>query len=54
MLIDQGGKVTEKFHVEGIPRTFLFDRNGKLIAVAIDQHTREQFLRMLAKTNLSQ
>jgi peroxiredoxin len=52
VLIDQGRKVFEQFHVEGIPRTFVFDRNGKLIAVAIDQTTGKQFLRMLSKTDL--
>jgi peroxiredoxin len=52
VLIDPGRKVFEQFHVEGIPRTFVFDRNGKLTAVAIDQHTGKQFLGMLSKTDL--
>jgi thiol-disulfide isomerase/thioredoxin len=52
ILIDQGGKVFEQFHIQGIPRTFVFDRDGKLIAVAIDQRTGRQFLTMLAKTDL--
>jgi thiol-disulfide isomerase/thioredoxin len=52
ILIDQDGKVVKQFHIDGIPRTFVFDRHGKLIGVAIDQHTRKQFLRMLSKTDL--
>jgi len=52
ILIDQGGKVFEQFHIQGIPRTFLFDRDGKLLAEAIDQRTQRQFLVMLSKTDL--
>jgi thiol-disulfide isomerase/thioredoxin len=52
ILIDQGGKVFQQFHIQGIPRTFLFDRDGKLIAEAIDQRTQRQFLMMLSKTDL--
>ena len=52
ILIDQGGKVFDQFHIQGIPRTFLFDRDGKLIAEAIDQRTARQFLLMLSKTDL--
>jgi len=52
ILIDQGGKVDQEFHIEGIPRTFLFDRDGKLIAEAEDQRTWRQFLLMLSKTDL--
>jgi len=35
-----------------VPRTFLFDRDGKLLAAAIDQQTRKQFLTMLTKIDL--
>lgn len=52
LLIDQGGKVSQQFHIEGIPRTFVFDRDGKLIAEAMDQRTWRQFLVMLTKTDL--
>jgi hypothetical protein len=40
------------FHITGIPRTYLFDRDGKLIAEAIDQRSQRQFLMMLSKTDL--
>jgi peroxiredoxin len=52
ILIDTGGEVHKLFHVEGVPRTFIFDRDGKLIAVAIDRCVAHQFLEMLSKTNL--
>jgi len=52
VLIDADGKVFRMFHIEGIPRTFLFNRQGKLVAEAIDQRTQRQFLAMLAKTDL--
>lgn len=52
VLIDNGGKVSTLFHIEGIPRTFLFNREGKLVAEAIDQRTQRQFLEMLSKTDL--
>jgi peroxiredoxin len=52
VLFDPNGKIHQQFHVDGIPRTYLFDRDGKLLAVAIDQRTRKQFLTMLSKTDL--
>jgi peroxiredoxin len=52
VLFDRGGTVHKQFHVTGIPHTFLFNRDGKLISVAIDQRTRRQFLQMLSKTDL--
>jgi peroxiredoxin len=52
VLLDPGGKVHKQFHVEGIPHTFLFDRDGKLLGVAIDELTPNQFLAMLSKTDL--
>ena len=52
VLMDPGGKVHQQFHITGIPNTFLFGRDGKLLAVAIDQRTRRQFLAMLSKTDL--
>jgi thiol-disulfide isomerase/thioredoxin len=52
VLLDPDGKVHKLFHVEGIPRTFVFNREGKLVAEAIDQRTLRQFLGMLQKTDL--
>ncbi|MDR3739806.1 MAG: TlpA disulfide reductase family protein [Terracidiphilus sp.] len=52
VLVDPGGKVHQQFHITGIPKSFVFDRQGKLVAIAIDQRTRRQFLAMLSNTDL--
>jgi peroxiredoxin len=54
VLLDPGRKVTELFQVEGIPKSFLYDREGKLVAQAIDMRTRDQFLAMLKQAGLSE
>lgn len=48
ILLDTDGKTAKKFHVEGIPKTFIFDTKGKLAAQSIDMRTRGQFLQLLA------
>jgi len=52
VLLDGGSKVAKQFHVEGIPRTFVFDADGKRVAEATDMRTQHQFLRMLASAGL--
>jgi peroxiredoxin len=52
ILFDPSGKVHKAFHIEGIPRTFIFDRDGKLLGETIDPGTAKQFLTILAKTDL--
>jgi len=52
VLLDTGGKVHKMFHVDGIPCTFVFDRDGKLVAEAMDERTSRQFLAMLAQAGL--
>jgi peroxiredoxin len=52
VLLDTGGKVAKQFHVDGLPRTFVFDREGKLVAQSIDMRTQRQFLLMLAAAGL--
>lgn len=52
VLLDPGGSVHKQFHVTGIPNTILFGRDGKILAVAIDQRSQRQFLEMLSKTDL--
>ena len=47
-----GGKIHHDFRIEGISKSFLFDREGKLADVAIDMRTREQFLGMLQRAGL--
>ena len=52
ILLDPGRKVHELFQIEGIPKSFVYDRAGKLVAEAIDMRTRKQFLEMLAQAGL--
>jgi peroxiredoxin len=52
VLLDPGRKVNDLFAVEGIPKSFVFDRDGKLVATAIDMRTKGQFLAMLARAGL--
>ena len=52
ILLDAGRKVSQLFSVNGIPKSFLYDRNGKLVAQAIDRRTEGQFLAMLKQAGL--
>jgi peroxiredoxin len=52
VLLDPGAKVAKVFHVDGIPKSFVFDRDGKLVAQSIDMRTQHQFLVMLSKAGL--
>jgi len=38
--------------VEGIPRSFVYGRDGKLVTQSIDMRTQKQFLEMLSKAGL--
>ncbi|MEK6337176.1 MAG: TlpA disulfide reductase family protein [Acidobacteriota bacterium] len=52
ILLDPGRKINELFRIEGIPKNFVYDRNGKLVAQSIDMRTQKQFLAMLAQAGL--
>jgi peroxiredoxin len=52
VLLDPGRMVNELFQIQGIPKTFVYDRSGKLVAQSIDMRTRRQFLEMLALAGL--
>jgi peroxiredoxin len=52
VLLDPGRKVNDLFVVEGIPKSFVFNREGKLVAQSIDMRTRSQFQTMLARAGL--
>jgi peroxiredoxin len=52
VLLDPGGKVTKQFRVDGIPKTFIYGREGKLAAQSIDMRTMEQFLALLKQAGL--
>jgi peroxiredoxin len=53
VLLDPGRKVNEAFVVEGIPKSFVYNREGKLVAQSIDMRTRSQFQEMLAAAGLN-
>ncbi len=52
ILLDPGRKVNEEFRTFGIPKTFVYGRDGKLVAEAMDMRTQKQFLEMLTKAGL--
>jgi peroxiredoxin len=52
ILLDPGRKVSELFGVSGIPKSFLYGRDGKLVTQAIDRRTMDQFLAMLKQAGL--
>jgi peroxiredoxin len=52
VLLDPGRKVNGLFQVRGIPKSFVYDREGKLVAQSIDMRTRNQFQQMLNQAGL--
>ena len=52
ILLDPGRKVNELFQVDGIPKSFVYDRDGKLVTESIDMRTQRQFLEMLEQAGL--
>lgn len=52
VMLDPGRRVHELFEVEGIPKSFVYDREGNLVAQSIDMRTRSQFQEMLAAAGL--
>ena len=52
VLTDTNEAVHNQFHVSGIPKTFVFDRDGKLVGIAIDQSTEKQFFALLGHAGL--
>jgi|SRR5450631_2794043 len=52
ILLDPGRKVNDLFQIDGIPKTFIYGRDGKIVAQSIDMRTQKQFLEMLAQARL--
>ncbi|HEY5056847.1 MAG TPA: TlpA disulfide reductase family protein [Acidobacteriaceae bacterium] len=52
VLLDEGGKVAKQYHVDGIPTTFVYNRDGVLVAKAIDMRTQRQFFALLMAAGL--
>jgi peroxiredoxin len=52
ILLDPGRKVNDLFQIDGIPKTFIYGRDGKIVSESIDMRTQKQFLEMLAQAGL--
>ena len=52
VMLDPGDKVNKLFQVVGIPKSFVYDRNGRMVTQSIDMRTQRQFLEMLAEAGL--
>ena len=52
ILLDPGRKANDAFRIGGIPKSFIYDREGKLVAQSIDMRTQKQFLEMLGQAGL--
>ncbi|MDE1178770.1 MAG: TlpA disulfide reductase family protein [Edaphobacter sp.] len=52
ILLDPERKTNVAFHIEGIPQSFVFNREGKLVAQSIDMRTMGQFQQMLAAADV--
>ncbi len=52
VLLDNGDKTNNLFQVEGIPKSFVYNRDGKLVSESIDMRTQHQFLEMLGEAGL--
>jgi peroxiredoxin len=52
VLLDPGHKVKDLFGIDGIPQTLVYDREGHLVAQAIDRPAMHGFLDMLAQAGL--
>jgi thiol-disulfide isomerase/thioredoxin len=52
VMLDKGRQVNELYRVEGIPKTYIYGRDGKLVTESIDMRTRTQFLEMLGQAGI--
>ena len=52
ILLDNARKANDLFQVEGIPKSFVYNREGKLVTESIDMRTQHQFLEMLNQAGL--
>jgi peroxiredoxin len=52
IVLDPDKNAHRQYTIEGLPRSFVYDRDGKLIAQAIDMRKKKQFLEMLELAGL--
>jgi peroxiredoxin len=54
ILLDPGSAINKRFLVQGIPKSLVYDRTGKLVAQSPDMRTITQFLDMLKRAGLEE
>jgi peroxiredoxin len=52
VLLDPESTVSKLYRLESLPKSFVYDRDGKLVATGIDMRTKQQLLSMIAKAKL--
>jgi thiol-disulfide isomerase/thioredoxin len=52
VLLDPDGTVHKLYNIDGIPKSFVYDRDGKMVAQTIDMRTGGQFLTLLEQAGL--
>ncbi len=52
VLLDPDAGLGQSLGIDGLPRTYVFNREGKLVAASIDQCSRRQFVQMLGEAGL--
>ena len=52
ILYDPGRTVNTEFGVEGIPKSYVYDRNGRMVSQSIDMRTMKQFREMIAEAGV--
>jgi len=52
LLLDSDGKIKEQFLVRGIPKTFLFDRDGRLAGQTLDEPSAAGWVELLKLAGL--
>ena len=52
VLLDPEQKVAQLYKILGVPKTFVYDREGKLVAQAMNVRSQRQFLNMLGEAGL--
>lgn len=52
VLIDPAGAIKEQFRVAGLPHSFIYDRQGRVVAYLPGRPSMQTFLKMLGRTEL--
>ncbi len=52
ILLDPAGETNKAYSIDGIPKTYFYNRKGALVAQAIDMRTMDQFKKLLLRTGL--